>query len=56
MDKVLIHLKLAAQDVEERATIAYYTREKFHKEMLADSVKRLEREIATYKKAVEIYK
>lgn len=47
-DKKTLHLRLAAQDVSDRALIAYYTEKQFHKDSLADSVERLKEAIAEY--------
>jgi hypothetical protein len=49
-DKKVLDLKLAAQDVSERALIAYYTEKRFHRDSLADSVERLKEAIAEYEK------
>jgi len=49
-DKKTLNLKLAAQDVSERALIAYYTERQFHRDSLADSVERLKEAIAEYEK------
>jgi hypothetical protein len=52
-DKKTLHLKIAAHETLERATVAYYTDSGFHKESLADSVKRLKLAIAEYEKESE---
>jgi len=52
-DKKTLLLKIAAQDVYERALIAYYTEEQFHRDSLANSVGRLKEAIAQYEKESE---
>lgn len=50
-EKKTLHLKLAAQDLSDRALIAYYTEKQFHRDSLADSIDRLEKAIAEYKES-----
>lgn len=50
-DKTILKLKIQAQDVVERALVAFYTEGQFHRDSLADSVERLEKAIAEYKES-----
>lgn len=52
LDKAILHLKIAAQDTSERALVSFYTpSDKFNRDMLHESVERLEKALAEYRDA-----
>lgn len=54
LDTAILDLKIAAQDTSDRAIVSFLTpSDKFHRDMLQDSVERLEKALAEYHKAKE---